>query len=260
MKMGILRKLAVVGVAVAGLLTVTPGPALASSARGARFYNCAGGSIPSGRYSNLVVTGQCTVDDGATISIAGSVLVTNGAALDAQSAPSTIDVGGDVTALRGSLLGLGCQPPSLVGNSGHECAVNPTGHSTINVRGNVTALGSAVVLLNGITIGGNVTALGGGSEIPWAIKNNTIGRNVILAGQKTDWIGVLFNHIGGNTALLAIVITDTDPGGNGAYVGQNTIGRNLACFGVTPKVSGGFAPGSVNVVGGRALGQCAALV
>ena len=142
--------------------------------------------------------------------------MTNGAALDAQSAPSTIDVGGDVTALRGSLLGLGCQPPSLVGNSGHECAVNPTGHSTINVRGNVTALGSAVVLLNGITIGGNVTALGGGSEIPWAIKNNTIGRNVILAGQKTDWIGVLFNHIGGNTALLAIVITDTDPGGNGA--------------------------------------------
>ena len=64
----------------------------------------------------------------------------------------------------------------------------------------------------------------------------------------------------GTRLLLAIVITDTDPGGNGAYVGQNTIARNLACFGVTPKVSGGFAPGSVNVVGGRALGQCASLV
>ena len=73
MRTGFLRKVTVVGVAVAGLLTVTTGPALASSARGGRTYTCTGGSIPSGRYSNLVVTGQCTVDDGATISVAGNV-------------------------------------------------------------------------------------------------------------------------------------------------------------------------------------------
>jgi len=41
---------------------------------------------------------------------------------------------------------------------------------------------------------------------------------------------------------------------------RNTIGRNLTCIGITPGVSGGFVPGSVNVVGGNAIGQCASLV
>ena len=116
------------------------------------------------------------------------------------------------------------------------------------------------MLLNGITVRGNITALGGGSGIPWSIKNNTVSRNVTVAGQTTNWVGVMFNKIGGNATLLGIAVTDTDPGAHGAFVVQNHIRRNLVCFGMTPTVSGGFSPTEVNVVGGRAVGQCAALV
>ena len=126
--------------------------------------------------------------------------------------------------------------------------------------GNVTVTDADAVLLNGITVKGNVTLFGGGGPIPWSIKNNTIGRNLTVSGQTTDWLGVLFNSIGGNATLTDITVTDVHPGAPGVYIVRNTIGRNLICTGLTPGVSGGFVPGSVNVVGRNAIGQCAALV
>lgn len=196
---------------------------------------------------------------GAVISVVGNVNVRAGAVLDAQCAPSTITVGHNVTAAAGSLVGLGCQPPSYTGNSGHECAVEPDGHSTITVNGNVTATDAEAVLLNGITVKGNVTLTGGGGPIPWSIKNNTIGGNLTVSGQTTDWLGVLFNRIGKNATLTDIAVTDEHPGAPGVYIVRNTIGRNLTCMGLTPGVSGGFVPGSVNIVGRNANGQCASL-
>ena len=56
-----------------------------------------------------------------------------------------------------------------------------------------------------------------------------------------------------------VVLVEDHPGASGlVYVVQNTIGRNLWCKGLSG-VSGGFVPGSVNTVGGKALGQCAEL-
>lgn len=254
-------RLKILGIAVvAGAMMFTAGPALAAPIHGNASITCANGAIASGAYRNITVTGACSVSAGAVISVSGNITVTRGAVLDAQSAASTITVRGNVTALSSALLGLGCQPASYVGNSGHACTVDPLDHSTIAVNGNVTALNTGTVLLNGITVRGNITALGGGSEIPWSIKNNTIGRNVSVAGQTTNWLGVLFNDIGGNATLLHIAVTDTDPGAHGAFVVQNRIRRNLVCLGVTPTVTGGLFPGEpLNTVGGRALGQCAAL-
>jgi hypothetical protein len=61
--------------------------------------------------------------------------------------------------------------------------------------------------------------------------------------------------------LKLATITATDPGDPGrlVFVVRNRIGRNLICTGLEPGVSGGFFPGSVNIVGRNALGQCAAL-
>jgi hypothetical protein len=246
--------------ALAAALTVPVGPAMAAGSSTAPAYKCTGGDIPSGTYRSITVTGFCAVPAGAVISVVGNVNVGAGAVLDAQSAPSTITVGRNVTAAAGSLLGLGCQPPSYTGNSAHECVVEPEGHSTITVYGNVTATGADAVLLNGITVKGNVTLTGGGSPIPWSIKNNTIGGNLTVSGQTTDWLGVLFNRIGKNATLTDITVTDIHPGAPGVYIVRNTIGRNLTCTGLTPGVSGGFVPGSVNVVGRNANGQCASLV
>lgn len=245
--------------AIAAALALPTGSALAAGP-GPASYTCAGGDIPSGTYASITVTGFCSVPADAVISVVGNVTVAAGAMLDAQSAPSTITVGRNVTAAAGSLLGLGCQPPSYTGNSGHECVVEPAGHSTITVHGNVTATDAAAVLLNGITVDSNVTLSGGGSAIPWSIKNNTIRGNLTVSGQTTDWLGVLFNRIGKNATLTDITVTDVHPGAPGVYVVRNTIGRNLNCTGLTPGVSGGFIPGSVNVVGRNANGQCASLV
>jgi hypothetical protein len=249
-------------VVLAGALALSAGPAMADGSRtkAPSAYTCTGGSVPSGTYASMTVTGACTVTADAVISVVGNVNVAAGATLDAQTAPSTIKIGRNVTAAPGSLVGLGCQPPSYTGNSAHECAVNPDGHSDITVGGNVTGIGALAVLLNGVTVGGNVTLIGGGSAIPWSIKNNKIGGNLTVTGQTAEWLGVLFNEIGRNTTLANITIHDEHPDAPGVYVVRNNIGRNLICTGLTPGVSGGFVPGSVNVVGGRAIGQCAALV
>ncbi len=71
---------------------------------------------------------------------------------------------------------------------------------------------------------------------------------------------MLFNQIGKNATLTNIALSDPHPGAPGVYIVRNTIGRNLNCTGLTPGVSGGFVPGSVNVVGRNATGQCASLI
>ncbi len=256
--------------AVTGALVLSGGPAMAHGSHGqsrdddhrhwSKAYTCTGGEIPSGTYSRMTVTGACQVAAGATIHVLGNVNVARGAVLDAQSAPSTISVKGNVTSARGSTLGLGCQPPSATGNSAHECALDPTGQSTITIRGNITATKAVLVALNGITVKGNVTLKGGGGANYWSVKNNRIGGNLTVTGQTVDWIGVMFNTIGGNATLTHITVHDEHPGAPGVYVVSNTIRRNLSCWRLVPGVSGGFVPGAVNVVGRHALGQCAELV
>ena len=245
--------------AAAGALVLS-GTGVASAHGTARSYTCTGGEIPSGHYASMTVTGACAVAADAVIRVAGNVYVAAGAVFDAQSAPSTITVGRNVTAVTGSLLGLGCQPPSYTGNSAHPCTVEPDAHSTITVKGNVTAINADTVLLNGVSVKGNVSLVGGGGDIPWSIKNNTIHRNLTVIGQTPEWLGVLFNRIHGNATLIDITLHDVDRGAPGVYVVRNTIKRNLICFGLNPGVSGGFIPGEVNVVGGHAIGQCASLV
>jgi hypothetical protein len=124
----------------------------------------------------------------------------------------------------------------------------------------VTGFGADTVLLNGITVTGNVVLAGGGGDIPWSIKNNMIGRNLIVGGVTADWLGVLFNTVGGNVVLTNITATDPGDPGRLVFVVRNVVGKNLFCMGLMPGVSGGFAPGEVNTVGGHALGQCASLV
>jgi hypothetical protein len=254
------KALRVLAVSAGAAALVLSGAAAASAKGTALAYTCTGGDIPSGNYASITVKGACDVPADAVVNVAGSVYVAANAVLDAQSAPSTIRIGLNVTAVSGSILGLGCQPPSYTGNSGHACTVEPDGHSTISINGDVTAINANTVLLNGIKVAGNVTLIGGGSDIPWSIKNNTIRGSLTVVGQRPEWLGVLFNTIGGNVTLADITLHDVDPGAPGVYVVQNTIKQNLICFGLAPGVSGGFIPGEVNVVGRHAIGQCASLV
>jgi hypothetical protein len=256
-----MRKSVWLGILATLVLAVSPvllgGPATATRAPA---YTCTGGDVPSGTYSSVTITGQCQVpaDGSGVIRVLGNLKVAPGGFFDAQSAPSTITVGHNVIAGSGSLMALGCQPDT--DHAQHPCALDPTGHSTITVAGNVVATDADTILLNGITVGRNVTLTGGGGEFPWAEKNNTIGGNFTASGITAEWFGALFNHVGRNVILKNI--TATDPGDPNPVVSivRNTVGWNLICTGLGPAVSGGFIPGEVNVVGHKALGQCAALV
>jgi hypothetical protein len=280
--MGKAMRLGVLGtLVVAGALALSGGPAMAAvSWVSPAAYTCTGGdfatgdltSIPSGTYASITVKGACAVAPDAVITVIGNIKVAPGAVLDAQSAPSTITVRHNVTAGPGSLLGLGCLPNPPGHMTGHPCMIEPNGSSDITVKGNVTAWDANAVLLNGIRVKGHVTLIGSegtataaerATAIPWAIKDNTIGGNLIAAHMTPLWIGLLDNKVGGNVILFNIHITDGLPPNNDPtptiQVASNAIGRNLICYGLAPAVAGGFIPGQVNVVGGKALGQCAKL-
>jgi phage baseplate assembly protein gpV len=289
-----MRRILLVVSAVAALLIGLTAPVAATPAP--RAWTCSGGQfpanmtpVPGGMYSSLTVRGACVVLPGTVITVTGTINVMPGAVFDAQTFPSTITVGHNVTAGAGALLGLGCQP-DRPGHTGHECGAQLPGSddlvedqdvdfdqdgacipeqtnpfacasSSISVKGNVTTTGADTVLLNGSTVSGNVTLVGGGGDIPWSIKNNTIGRNLTASGITADWFGALFNHVGGNMTLINITATDPEEVAAGGtppvYVVRNTIDRNLTCFGLGPALSFGFYPGQANTVGHRALGQCA---
>ncbi|HET9646763.1 MAG TPA: hypothetical protein VFP34_00840 [Microlunatus sp.] len=241
----------------------------AASSTAPTAYTCTGGdfasgsftTIPSGNYASITVTGACNIQPNSVINVVGNINVAPNAVLDAQSAPSTITVGHNVTASSGSILGLGCQPTNAIGRfAGVPCAADPAGHTTITVNGNVTATNANTVLLRGMTIHMNVTLTGGGGEIPWSIKGNTIGGNLTISGVTADWLGVQFNQISRNATLTDITATDPGDPGRTVAVVENRVGQNLNCTGLAPGVSGGFIPGEVNHVGGKATGQCASLI
>ena len=254
-----------VGVATAGALVVLGAPA-ATAVPTPVAYTCSGGDpssfvfvhVPSGDYSSITVTGACDVAPGAVITIGGNLTVAPGAIFDAQSAPSTITVGGNVTAGEGSLVGLGCQP-NYPHNTGHPCQVEPDAASTIVVDGTISATDADTVLLNGIAVGRNVTLTGGGGDIPWSIKNDSVSGNLTVSDVSADWFGALFNTVDGNVTLTNITATDPEDPTPTIFVSRNHIGRNLTCMGLGPNLSGGFFGQHSNVVGRNANGQCADL-
>ena len=259
---------AVMVVALSAAATGLGGATGIASAAPSTAYTCTGGdfgsgtftSIPSGNYASITVTGVCNIVPGAVINVTGNINVAPGAVLDAQSVTSTITVGHNVTAGAGSLLGLGCQPTNTIGRfAGVPCMDNPAGQTVITVKGNITATGADTVLIRKVTVNGNVSLSGGGGEIPWSIKGNTIGGNLTISGVAADWLGVQFNWIGGNAVLTNITALDPGDPGRTVAVVENTVGNNLICMGLAPGVSPGFIPGEVNHVGHKALGQCAAI-
>lgn len=249
--LGAVMVMVVSAVAATGIASASPGSN----------YTCTGGSIPGGSYASITVTGYCDVVPEAVINVSGNINVAPGAVLDAQSAPSTINVGHNITAGAGSILGLGCQPAGAIGRfAGVPCA-DPYGaeQTVITVDGNITATDADTVLIRKVTVDGNVSLSGGGGEIPWSIKGNTIGGNLTISDVAADWLGVQFNQIGGNAVLTNITALDPGDPGRAVAVVENTVGNNLICSGLAPGVSPGFIPGETNHVGHKALGQCTAI-
>src|SRR2546423_44780 len=102
--------------------------------------------------------------------------------------------------------------------------------------------------------GTGVSDAGAGAAI------NVVG-NFTVSDVMPEWLGVLFSQIGGNLTLINITATDPDDDGNAAVsVVVNTVGRNLNCEGLGPRLTGGAFPGEFNIVGHKTTGQCVGLL
>ena len=209
----------------------------------ARSHTCTGGHIPSGNYDSIAVKGYCDVLAHAVINISDNLNVAAGTVFDAQSAPSTITIGRNVTGAQGSLVGLGCQPSRIRPTQHIHALVEAHGHSVHHDPRQYCSHDANAVLLNGITVNGNVTLSGGGSEIPWSFKNNTIGRQP-HGHRANDRVArralqpYRQQRDAERTSRRA-----TRPGKAAVYVVLNTIERNLNCQRLTPARAGGVVPG-----------------
>jgi hypothetical protein len=222
---------------------------------------CSGGSIPSGTYSGVTITGNCGFVPGAVIMINGNLVVSDGAALnDHAASTATVNVSGNVLVGKGAVLGLGTYNPFAPHNS--------------SVGGNVIANQPLSLYLSFLTVHGNLISNGGGGGVTGEFRNfptkdNTIEGNLIIQGWTGGWIGVIRTHVGGNlvfnnnASVINGLVNPPVPGvvdSDSSEIMTNVVGGNLICQGNTPAAQ--VNPddgGQPNVVGGQKIGQCAGL-
>lgn len=260
------RRLATAGLATA-LLTASTLVAVTGTADAGqhhrshpRGYVCWGGDIPSGSYSLLGVKGDCTIPDGAVVSVSGNVWLAPRSSLDAVTL-GTVHVRGNVYVGRGAILGLGCTV------AGVGCKAD----SDVAVAGSIVAHDPLTMFLDGIKVAGDVVSYGGGPGLSatetnpaynFAFKDNLVAGNVVFRGWRGGWSGAIRNVVGG--FLDYRWMYNSNPDGN--EIVANTVGHNLTCFANSPHAQLGDAtqgapPGyGPNVVGGHAYGECHTLV
>ena len=235
-------------------------PAAASAASG--HATCSGGSIAAGTYESLTVTGFCSVDAGA-VTVTRNLTVTHGAALLAAFGGSDLKVGGNLTVGSRAILVLGCEPEAF------PCFNDPNASTSDHVGGNLVADRALMMLVHHNSIAGNVAQSGGGGGVncttfplgpsgPPAYstyEDNTIGRNAVVTGLRTCWLGFIRNTVTRNVNFSNNRTADPD----GNEVVTNTVGHNLNCTANRPAPHVGDSGGSLNTVGHKATGQCVKL-
>ena len=231
----------------------------------------------AGTYRGFTVTGTCTIAYGANVQINGDLTIAAGASLNDHGAEAwqnaQIHVTGDVHVGKGAVLGLGWNSPQGEGSLGPD-----------TVGGNIVANRPLALQVGQVTVGGNVISIGGGVLSTSAadfrnfpVKDNVIHGNLVVTGWRGGWIGLIRNHVDGNVIFARNVSqsnpetgpgTDTDSsevmGSDLSAIGgpiiPQTIGGNLICFGNVPAAQVNPVDfGAKNIVGGKAIGQCAGL-
>jgi hypothetical protein len=221
---------------------------------------CSGGSVASGTYSSLQITGLCRLDSG-NVTVVGDVTVASTGGLEALFSGSDLRVGDDLVVKSGGLLALGCEPGDV------PCMNDATGHTNDAIFGNLAASGAVLMVVHRDYIAGNVTQTGGGGGLnctalfpsgppPYTDYNDdAIAGNVTVTGLRTCWDGFLTNSVGGtvkwndNHTLI--------PDGN--LMSTSAIHGDLNCFGNSPAPHLSDITPVKNVVFGVARGQCKAL-
>ena len=249
-------KTLLVGMAAALLVVAMPASVLARNPGSA---TCSGGPIHAGTYRSLTITGNCTIDAGAVVLINGNLTVARGAILNDHAASTAeVHINGNVRVGKGAVLGLGSYAtPGSVGPD--------------TVAGSIIADEPLTLYLGGLTVGGSVISIGGGLPSTsvadfrnFPMKDDVIHGNLVIAGWRGGWLGVVRDHVRGTVIVAGNVSLSSPEGpgmdGDSTEVMTNSIGGNLICFANSPAAQvNPVDGGQPNVVKGRALGECAGL-
>jgi hypothetical protein len=269
-----IRRLTLLGASLALLAMALPASALAASPGPG---TCSGGTMLAGTYSSFTVTGTCTIAYGATVHINGDLTVAPGASLNDHGAEAwkaaQMHIAGDVYVGKGAVLGLGWNSPDGEGSLGPD-----------TVGGDIVASRPLALQVGGVTVGGDLISNGGGvlsTSIAdfrnFPVKDNVIHGNLVVQGWHGGWIGLIRNTVDGNVIFSKNVsrsnpetgpgmdedsseVMGSDLGAIGGPAIPQTIGGNLICHGNVPSTHVNPADfGANNIVGGKAIGQCAGL-
>jgi hypothetical protein len=241
-----LRSMLAVGALMLGVLVTAPTASANDDSHKSRL-TCSGaslqtpGTIAPGTYDSLTVKGVCLIP-GGDVNVKHSVVVTPGSTFLANFPPAgpgapegaaNLTVGGNVLVQSGATLFLGCSPMAGCKATTHDV-----------IKGDLIADHALGVVAHSDTIRGNVIHNDGGGgpadtcKTPTGIfadfgipnytdyEDSVIGGNVVIAGVRSCWMGVIRDKISGNVVLADNQLADPDA----IEVLSNTVNRNLVCI------------------------------
>jgi hypothetical protein len=228
---------------------------------------CRGGSIPGGVYESVTVRGHCSLDAG-TVIVGGNVVVARRAVLLAAFGGSDLVVRQDVIVRRRGILVLGCEPNAFTCfNDPNQN--NPTMSTNDRIGGSLIGWRPLMMLVHKSIVAGSILQYRGGGGITCSVfplgkngppaystyEDNFVARGVVVSGLRTCWFGFIRNTVVHDVVLHRNRLADPD----GNEVVSNIIGGDLRCSANNPDAQLGDSGGSLNIVAGRATGECRAL-
>ncbi len=235
-------RLAIAATASAGLLTLAVGPTTAgASAHGnSGRYTCTAGTVPSGDYSSIVVSGLCYGPATGGVLVDGPVTVEAGASLLAnypspgKGAPegdAIWRIAGSVRVGKGATLTLGCEP-----HFGCKKATSDI------VGGGIRAVDALGVIVHATSVTGGVVVSGGGgglSCVPSGVfakmrepvytdfEDDAVKGSLRVSSLSSCWFGLARDAVDGSVTITDDKLADPDA----VEILSNAIEGNLTCSG-----------------------------
>ena len=250
-----LRCTAVLAAAVLGVLALTSSAVASTTLPHFGDTVCRGGTIHSGSYASLKVTGVCTLGNHADAVVRGDLTIGHHGGLNAITGGHLV-VWGDVYVRSGGIAGVGCSPAAGCGVTTHD-----------RIHGSVIAAAPLAMIFHSNRIDGRVRIKGGGGGVNCnsvlfggpaftTFEDNTVGGGITVRLMQSCWFGLFRNHVAGNVSVNNNTFADPDA----TEIQTNVIAGDLSCFGNSPAPQRGDSMGNNNIVSGDVRGQCRAVV
>ena len=214
----------------------------------------------------LVNAGPAIVEGNLTVAAGGVLNATFGRNDTTKRGYSNLTVTGNLYVDEGATLGMGCDPTNSPCTD-DPSTKSPTLASWDWVNGDLIATDPLGVIVHNGFVAENIVEQGGGGGFnckPQGIfvalkspvfsdyENVVVGGNMTIRDLRTCWLGSLRDDVHGNFSVVDNKLADPDAD----EINTNYVNGSLTCLGNAPAVQFGDSSGSPNVVNGTAEGQC----